>query len=92
MAYPMGEAKPAPLRVDFDRRPKLEFHGGDMSSDAGCSLVAAWNRLLIPHPFRIVEGECITSIKRVWAKRIAIYRLARYTLPERRLGNFGRAK
>ncbi len=33
MAYPMGEAKLAPLRVDFDRRVKLEFHGSDISSD-----------------------------------------------------------
>ncbi len=35
MAYPMGEAKPEPLRVDFDRRLKLEFHGSDISSDGG---------------------------------------------------------
>ena len=35
MAYPMGEAKLEPLRVDFDRRLKLEFHGSDISSDGG---------------------------------------------------------
>jgi len=35
MAYPMGEPKREPLRVDFDRRLKLEFHGSDISSDAG---------------------------------------------------------
>ncbi len=35
MAYPMGEVKLKPLRVDFDRRLKLEFHGSDISSDAG---------------------------------------------------------
>ncbi len=35
MAYPMGEAKPGPLRVYFDRRLKLEFHGSNISSDAG---------------------------------------------------------
>ncbi len=27
MAYPMGESKLLLLRVDFDRRLKLEFHG-----------------------------------------------------------------
>ncbi len=31
----MGEAKLDPLRVDFDRRLKLEFHGSDISSDGG---------------------------------------------------------
>ncbi len=35
MAYPMGEAKLGPLRVNFDRRLKLEFHGSDISSDGG---------------------------------------------------------
>ncbi len=35
MAYPLGEAKPGPLRVDFDRRLKLEFHGSKVSTDAG---------------------------------------------------------
>ena len=35
MAHPMGEANLIPLRVDFDRRLKLEFHGSDISSDGG---------------------------------------------------------
>ena len=35
MANPMGEAKLEPLRVDFDRRLRLEFHGSDISSDGG---------------------------------------------------------
>ena len=35
MAHPMGEAKHGPLRVDFDRRLKLEFHGSQISSDGG---------------------------------------------------------
>ena len=34
----MGEAKREPLRVDFDRRPKLEIHGGQTSYDAGLLL------------------------------------------------------
>lgn len=35
MAYPMGEAQQQPLRVDFDRRIKLEFHGSRVTSDGG---------------------------------------------------------
>ena len=35
MEYPMGEAKLEPLRVDFDRHLKLEFHGSGISSDGG---------------------------------------------------------
>ncbi len=35
MAYPMGEAKLAPLRVNFDRHLTLEFHGSDISYDGG---------------------------------------------------------
>ena len=35
MAYPMGEAKWDPLRVDFDRRLQLEFHGSKVTTDVG---------------------------------------------------------
>ena len=35
MAYPMGESNLPALRVDFDRRLKLEFHGSNISSYAG---------------------------------------------------------
>jgi len=31
----MGERRKRPLRVNFDRQVKLEFHGATISSDAG---------------------------------------------------------
>jgi len=39
MAHPMGESKRDGLRVDFDRRLKLEFHGSQITSDVGFSLI-----------------------------------------------------
>ena len=35
MENPAGEANDCALRLDFDRRLKLEFHGSRLTSDAG---------------------------------------------------------
>ena len=35
MAHPMGELKQGCLRVDFNRRLNLEFHGFKATTDAG---------------------------------------------------------
>jgi hypothetical protein len=41
MAQPAGEAESDALRLDFDHRLKLEFHGPSVTSDAGLLPIAS---------------------------------------------------
>ena len=60
MAHPMGEVKRGPLRVDFDRRLKLEFHGSQISSDAGLLSTA------ILRSMGVGGGRSVTANVRVY--------------------------
>ena len=61
MVHPMGEAKRGPLRVGFDRRLKLEFHGSQTSSDAGLlpdrELVKVLGR-------SVMAGDALSEVRR----------------------------
>ncbi len=42
MAYPMGEVKLEALRVDFDRRLKLDFMAATSHPTPVCFLIVNW--------------------------------------------------
>ncbi len=77
MTYPVGEATRGPLRVDFDRRLKLEFHGSDISCDAG---LLRYREL--DHALALTElgGEVLSQMRRGKNTRHLLVALLRQSL------------
>ena len=61
MVHPMGEAKRGPLRVGFDRRLKLEFHGSQTSSDAG---LLPDRELVEVLELSVMAGDALSEVRR----------------------------
>jgi hypothetical protein len=61
MAPPMGESKPGSFRVGFDRRLKLEFHGGQISSDGGLLTYRELDEVL---GLSELAGETLSEVRR----------------------------
>ena len=62
MVHPKGEARKAPLRIDFDRRLRLEFHGSDVTSDAG--LLPYYRELHDPLGLTELAGAVLSDTRR----------------------------
>jgi hypothetical protein len=71
------------LRVDFDRRLKLEFHGSKISSNGGFSLIES---LMMPLGLKEVEHWSLTTLReklvKIGAKVVRHGRFVTFQLAE----------
>ena len=66
MAHPMGESKARVLRLDFDRRLELEFHGSKVTSDAG---LLPYRKLDDAVGLTEIAGDALTDTVAHWLAR-----------------------